>query len=67
MITFNNFSSENIRDILDLCTMHLNVDATVTENTGDKYRIQSGEHDIYVDDLEGVVSELFAMSKQKIN
>lgn len=63
MISFVNFKSENIKDILDLCTMHLNVNATVTEMKDSQYRIQHGERDFYVTDLESVVHELFYAAK----
>lgn len=63
MITFNNFKSGNIRDALDACTLHLNVNATVTEMKDDQYRIQHGERDFYVTDLESVVRELFIADK----
>ena len=63
MINFINFKSENIKDTLDVCTMHLNVDATVTEMKDDQYRIQHGERDFYVTDLESVVRELFYAAK----
>lgn len=63
MITFNNFKSENIKDALDACTLHLDVDAVVTEMKDDQYRIQHGERDFYVADLESLVRELFLADK----
>lgn len=65
MIKFNNFASENVRDMLDVCTMHLNVDAVVTEMKDDQYKINHGEREFYVTDLEGVVRELFVMGEQR--
>lgn len=63
MINFINFKSENIKDTLDVCTMHLNVDAVVTEIKDDQYKINHGEREFYVTDLESVVRELFFAAK----
>ena len=63
MISFINFKSENIKDTLDVCTMHLNVDAVVTEIKDDQYKINHGEREFYVTDLESVVRELFFAAK----
>lgn len=63
MINFINFKSENIKDALDALTLHLGIDAVVTEIKDDQYRIQHGKREIYVTDLESVVSELFFAAK----
>lgn len=63
MINFINFKSENIKDTLDVCTSHLNVNATVTEIEDDQYKLNIGEREFYVTDLESVVRELFETAK----
>lgn len=63
MINFINFKSENIKDTLDVCTMHLNVNATVTEMKDDQYKLNIGKREFYVTDLESVVRELFETAK----
>lgn len=63
MINFINFKSENIKDVLDACTLHLNVDAVVTQIKDDQYKINHGQREFYVTDLESVVSELFFAAK----
>lgn len=63
MINFINFKSENIKDALDVCTSHLNVNATVTEMKDDQYKLNIGKREFYVTDLESVVRELFETAK----
>ena len=63
MINFINFKSENIKDTLDVCTSHLNVNATVTEMKDDQYKLNIGKREFYVTDLESVVRELFFAAK----
>lgn len=43
MINFINFSSENIKDALDVLTLHLGTDAVVTEIKDDQYKINHGK------------------------
>lgn len=43
MINFINFSSENIKDALDALTLHLGIDAVVTEIKDDQYKINHGK------------------------
>ena len=64
MINFINFKSENIKDTLDVCTSHLNVNATVTEIKDDQYKLNIGKREFYVTDLESVVRELFETAKK---
>jgi len=63
MINFINFKSENIKDTLDALTLHLGIDAVVTEIKDDQYKINHGEREFYVTDLESVVHELFFAAK----
>lgn len=63
MITFNNFKSEFLKDTIDACTLHLDVDAVVTEIKDGQYKINHGEREFYVTDLESVVHELFFAAK----
>ena len=63
MINFINFKSELIKDTLDACTLHLGVDAVVTQMKDDQYKINHGEREFYVTDLESVVRELFFAAK----
>ena len=67
MINFIDFKSENIKDTLDVCTSHLNVNATVTEIKHDQYKLNIGKREFYVTDLESVVRELFETAKKIIN
>lgn len=67
MINFIDFKSENIKDTLDVCTSHLNVNATVTEIKDDQYKLNIGKREFYVTDLESVVRELFETAKKIIN
>ena len=63
MINFINFSSENIKDALDALTLHLGIDAVVTEIKDDQYKLNIGKREFYVTDLESVVRELFETAK----
>lgn len=63
MINFINFKSEFLKDTIDACTLHLGIDAVVTEMKDDQYKINHGEREIYVTDLESVVRELFFAAK----
>ena len=63
MINFINFSSENIKDALDALTLHLGIDAVVTEIKDDQYKLNIGKREFYVTDLESVVHELFETAK----
>ena len=59
MVTFKNIKSENIKDALEVCTMYLNIDATVEETPQGEFFIKYSDKDVVVKDAEAVVGELF--------
>lgn len=59
MVTFKNIKSENIKDALEVCTMYLNIDATVEETSQGEFFIKYNDKDVTVKDAEAVIGELF--------
>lgn len=59
MVTFKNIKSENIKDALEVCTMYLNIDATVEETSQGGFFIKYSDKDVVVKDAEAVIGELF--------
>lgn len=59
MVTFKNIKSVNIKDALEVCTMYLNVDATVEETSQGEFFIKYSDKDVVVKDAEAVIGELF--------